>query len=358
MRNSELLKNILKKMEENHLNLYHSIEKGEIEKYISEIQNLDDMNSVEFDGQMLKLFSLFKDSHTSYSVPIEFLDKRMLFVGGKLYVQQDGDFKEVVTLGGVSAEEVIKSMTELINCETKEYLCDKIDGISNNGYYYRLLNVAKNEKIVCEVLNKNKVEKVEIEIISPETFRARGLARNNIFYDFEIREDVLVVKYRKCFEHEDYPFSQFVQDLESVIEEHNLKQYVLDVRNNRGGFSKILKPFEELVRWRKMDGVVLMNNGTFSGGRFAVRDFKRAFGTLLVGEGTGGAVKSYGNRKELCVEDKHFSVSTAFFDMSDTFGYEGSIRPDIFVLTTIEDIRNNFDRQLETAVKVLKEKTN
>ena len=98
---------------------------------------------------------------------------------------------------------------------------------------------------------------------------------------------------------------------------------------------------------------MIIDNGVFSSGRFAVARFKKDFQIPLIGEPTGGAVRSYGHVKNLNVEDKHFSVSIRYWDFSDVFGYDGSIMPDIFVPTTIEDIQNNKDKPLEVAISTL-----
>ena len=98
---------------------------------------------------------------------------------------------------------------------------------------------------------------------------------------------------------------------------------------------------------------MLINEGVFSSGRFAVAEFKEAFNAPLIGEGTGGAAKSYGYNKNLTVENKRFSVSIRLWDFSDVFGYTGSIKPDIFVPTTIADFKNKTDTQLKTAINYL-----
>ena len=74
----------------------------------------------------------------------------------------------------------------------------------------------------------------------------------------------------------------------------------------------------------------------------------------MIGEGTGGAAKSYGYNKNLQVGDKMFSASIRLWDFSNIFGYEGSIQPDIYVPTTILDLQNNKDTKLEKAIEQIK----
>ena len=88
------------------------------------------------------------------------------------------------------------------------------------------------------------------------------------------------------------------------------------MRGNHGGNSSIIKPLVKIIKKLSLDGVVLIDNGVFSSGRWAVADFKKNFNTLLIGEPTGGAATSYGNNRKLKVGDKNFSVSVSFFDFS------------------------------------------
>jgi hypothetical protein len=105
-----------------------------------------------------------------------------------------------------------------------------------------------------------------------------------------------------------------------------------------------------------MTGAMLINNAVFSSGRFAVAKFKKACGITLIGQGTGGAAKSYGYNQNLETYGKTFSCSIRLWDFSEIFGSEGSIQPDIYVERKIEDINNNVNAELNAAIEYLKNK--
>ena len=161
------------------------------------------------------------------------------------------------------------------------------------------------------------------------------------------------MKYSACKEVEEYPFNEFMKDIEKIVKEKGVSKYIIDVRDNEGGNSEILNPFQDFVKEKNLKGVMLINRGVFSSGRFAVARFKNNFNIPLIGEPTGGAAKSYGYNRNLKVEDKNFSVSLRLWDFSDIFEYEGAIQPDIYVPITIDDIKNNKDPQLQVAIKEL-----
>lgn len=356
MKNSEILKNILETMEKEHLNLYHSVSKEEIEDYISKLTNIDELDMVSFDCEMLKLFALFKDAHTMYYIPKGFLDKKLFFIEDKVVLKDGEDFKEVQSIGGMDINEIITEIAKMQMYETKAFLNDCLNSALNNQIYYEMLKVAKEDgSLYCVVDNNGNKENIVLKKISRKEYDELGLNNNNLpFYQYKILEDdVLYIKYRKCSEHEDYPFETFVKKLKQEIKSKNITQYVLDIRDNHGGNSAIIKPLTQAVKELGLEGVVLIDNGVFSSGRWAVADFKREFNTPLIGEPTGGAAASYGYNKNLNVEDKHFSVSTRYWDFSDVFGYKGSIQPDIFVPKTIKDLKENKDSQLQVAIKYL-----
>lgn len=356
MKNSEIIQKILHEAEENHLNLYHSIRKEEVLKYISEIQNVDDLSDVEFDREMLKLFALFKDAHTSYYIPKIFTDSKLIFIDNKLYLNEDGRYKEVISIGGLSIDVFLQQLSKMQNYETEEHLNVQMGFSVNNGYYYEMLGLVSDGSVKCLVSEDGNVVEHAIKVFTREESDEKRKKLFNMprFYEYKIVDGkYLYVKYWKCRENEDYPFSEFVKELKAIIKKHGITQYILDVRGNQGGNSEILNPFQDLVREKNLHGVLLIDNGVFSSGRFAVARFKKDFNTPLIGEATGGAAKSYGYNKNLEVEGKRFSVSIRLWDFSDIFGYEGAIQPDIFVPLTIEDIENNKDRQLDIALQVL-----
>ena len=345
MKNSEIINQIIKKLEENHINLYHDVSKEEITNYVKSIKNKDELSAMQFDKEMLKLFALFKDAHTSYRIKWLPLNQKLTFIKDKFYILVDEKWEEIERIGDLSIKEFYSQIKSLINFETKAWLNYEIMLNIKNGYIYQMLGLFKDDKVIVHLKDKR-----DIEIKFDET---RKLNRISPYSYKIINDNILFFKYQSCTEQPDFPFKDFLDDMAKEVKKKNIKKYILDVRGNTGGNSEILNPFQNFVKEKKLKGVMLIDNGVFSSGRIAVARFKKEFNLPLIGEPTGGAVKSYGFIENLQVEDKRFTVSKKFWNFSDIFGYEGSIIPDIYVPTKIEDLQNKYDRQLEMAICTL-----
>ena len=347
MKNSELAKGIIEKLEKEHLNLYHDVSKAEIQNYIQSAQNIDTLSPVEFDCFMLKLFALFKDAHTSYFVPFKPTDHKIVFLNEKFYVFKDNDLILIDKFGKLSADKFFEQLKLLINFETQGWLNHEVSNYANNGYVYEMLGLSQNRYVD---LTLSGGEKIRLNQTQEQT-----KTKNTRSYDYKITEDnVLCLRYRRCVDDADRPFDAFVRHIRKTIEEKNVKQYVLDLRGNSGGNSEILNPFQQLAKEKQLKGCVLIDNGVFSSGRFAVARFKKDLGATLIGQPTGGAAKSYGYPKRLEFGGKEFSASTRLWDFSYVFGYEGAILPDIQVEVTADNVRRREDVILDKAFEFLK----
>jgi hypothetical protein len=351
MKNSEVLNQIIEKLEENHINLYHDISKSEVADYISKIKNLDDMSDLQFDYELLKLFALFKDAHTCYFIKnFISLDHRITFIDKKFYVLCDDVWQEISAFGDMSSEQFYNKMREIISFETDAWLNECIREKSNNGYYFLMLGLMDEKKELKISLANGK------SIMLAVDNNIHSKHKKSTYYYKIMNENILYVRYKKCIENPYYKFADFVKDITKELDDKNIHHYILDVRNNTGGSDTILNPFQNLVAERHLYGAMIINNGVFSAVRFALARFKKEFNILLVGEPTGLAAKSYGYKKDLEVDGKHFTASTKLFDLSDIFGYYGSVQPDVYIPLTIEDMQNDHDRQLEWALEYLSQK--
>lgn len=345
MKNSELMKLAIKTLGQTHPNLFHDISEKEIQNHIASIKDLDNLTALQFDYELLKLLALFKESHTSYIPPYEFLNYYIILKNKKLYVYDNQEWKEIVKVDKLSTNEFLNKLKPLICYETEEWLAQTLTYFANNGYIYKMLGLMNNNFIELTTITGERL----LATVKPKKDN-----QSKTFYYYKILNDnILYLRYEICFNNPDFPFSLLVKQIEKEIKERKINKYILDIRGNAGGDSEVLNPFQELVKNNNMKGCVLIDEGVFSSGIFAVMKFKKHLNTTLIGQPTGGTAKHYGNIKRIEIEGKRFNVSTKLFDFSKFFGYEKSIKPDIFIEETIEDIQNHRDVILNRAVEFI-----
>lgn len=286
MTNKQIVNKILEVLEENHINLYHDISKEEVLKYIAGIDELNEMTDSQFDLEMLKIFALFKDAHTSYMIKNIPLDKWLTYIQEKFYIFDNGIWKEISYFGNLTADEMYNKLKPLVNCETQEWLNNSIKNMINNAYIYQMLELNNNGILELTLVDGTKLELQKLDTTNLTRKKPKAS------YSYKLLDDnILYFKYYRCREDAEYPFSEFMKEITEIIEENKIGEYILDLRGNSGGNSEILNPFQQLVRDKNLNGVLLIDNGVFSSGRFAVARFKKEFNTPLIGEPTGGAAK-------------------------------------------------------------------
>ena len=375
MLNSERLSAIISKLEKEHINLYHEISKEEVQKYIANIKDINSMDKTQFDCTMLKIFALFNEAHTFYRVDKINLDKKIFFYDGKFYLVEDDKYSEILEFEGLSPKELFDKMVPLINYETKEYLNILINRDLNNGYIYKMLGLFKDDKLSIKLENNEKVIVKKDETIDKQN------PKKILYYDSKILGDnIIYIRYKRCRQDPVYPFDKFVQDVKEQIDLSGSKNFICDLRDNPGGSSSIVNPLIYLLKEKNMKGVALMNNAVFSSGTFAIFDFKKKLNVTLIGDNAGEGIQAYGEFKMGEIDGCKFSWSTKFFDFNKAMAYadvekvdvyinsidgfdknnimyQEPFKPDIYVHNTIDDLKNNYDRQLDYAVSYVKNKT-
>ena len=250
-------------------------------------------------------------------------------------------------INDIAIKELATRYEEMICYETQQWREVQLQSAFNNQYFYEMIGMGSDlfclledgTTIKLQLLNEDDLSKTKKEF-KPYQYQ---IMENNILY----------LKYSACRNDASISFVNFVSEIEEKIKESHIRYYILDVRGNGGGSSEILNPFQDLVRELKLNGVMLIDNKVFSSGRFAIARFKKEFNIKTIGTPTGGAASSYGYNNNDSIEGKCFSYSIRYWDFSDIFHSPGAIFPDIYIDNTIEDINNNYDRQLECAKEAI-----
>ena len=169
-------------------------------------------------------------------------------------------------------------------------------------------------------------------------------------------------------------YKKELKQILNIIEEKNIENFIIDLRGNMGGNADYIKPLIEFLKGKKV--ITLTNNYIFSGGRWALIDLKN-IGSKFIGTEIGTTLNCFGNIKVerpskyiLPVSEKYFYYDEKsksikqIKEKEDFIEFKNNIdnqkyfepqifEPDYYVENTIEDYKNQYDRQLDSALLLI-----
>ncbi len=371
MERKEFVNQVFRKLEENHIYLYHDIQKEEFEKHKNKfLENVDTLDQTHFDAGMLKLFALFKDGHTFYdAIKFDYVKAEITLIEKDFYIKHDENFKKIEKINGHKIEEVVEKLKEFVPYEVETWAYSRIA----SGLIY---SPKAMEMIDCG-LNKSQIiydcengEKVIAKM--PTLEEKKQQSKRKPFYESKKfnNDEILYVRYRVCADMKDYPFAKFVEDIAKSYKELP-KACLVDVRYNTGGNDVVIFPLVDWLKENNIKSYVLMNGTTFSSGTFALGKLKKDLNAILIGTEAGQPTLQYGNIRYENVDGKEFTYCTRYFELTschdknapveyfkgsgiEYFDYAGIIKPDIRIENKIDDLNRGVDTQLEESLNLIK----
>ena len=193
-----------------------------------------------------------------YFIKNKTLHHKLIYKNNKLYIFDNEKYLEVISINNCNIEELYDSFSKIVCYETKEWKNKQIEIGFNSKYFYEMIGI--KDELVAKLYNDNLIE---LSVASEEELKKRVSTFKP--YTYSVINNVLYLKYA---ENTGVAFSMFSFVVSAA--ELNIDKYILDLRGNAGGNSEILNPFQDLVRDKKLNGVLLIDSGVFSSGRFAI----------------------------------------------------------------------------------------
>lgn len=380
-----------------------------IKNAYEKIQN--PMTAGEFYFVLNEIMCSLKDAHTNIWLETtnedKIIDLPIVWLKDGIYVIKDTDIlkkgDKVVSIGGKTDSDLLKDFEKIIPAENMQWV--KVLGIHNitKEPFLKYLNLKDNGyvNVVLERNNKEIVLKLPL-INQPESEKQN----NNIWvsYTIDTENSLGIFKLDKCIYDDVY--KKTLEEFFVEVSKNNIKNVAVDLRKNTGGNSRVINEFMRYIdvdkyffctvdiRYSKQASeqrgyirksgyksysnrtivnkkvskkeliyngnlYVLTSSYTFSSANwFAVVIRDNNLG-IIIGEPTGNQPTSYGDilRFQLPVSGFKFNVSHKNFIRPNLDNDpEDSLYPDIEVYTTIEDILNERDPQIEELIKIVKEK--
>lgn len=346
-----------------HKNLFAKISEKEFNLKILEIESKSkNLNEETFEIELYKLIKEIGDEHTRIEpkyptiFPIHFdFFKEGIFVTETDSINSILLFKKLNGIEKISVKNVIKKYKTIIKDDNKSYFVNYFLNFVNNPKILKGLNITQSDSSAKFVLDKQEIIlSAENKRTSSNTLNSHLLrfkTKDNYWYEFLENNKILYFNYQDCSEQNGKLFETFNKELFNIIETQKPEKLIIDLRNNSGGNSAILKPFLEKLRTsyinKKGSLYVLIGKKTFSSSLMNAIDLKRNYNSILIGESTSGNVNHYGETRGFYLPNSKIIVgySTKFWE--NWKGYFGPLIPDIPIKYSIENYKNNIDEAIE-----------
>lgn len=182
----------------------------------------------------------------------------------------------------------------------------------------------------------------------------KKLRDSNYTYTYLAEDNTLYAAYNSCSEDPNYSMEQYSDDIVQTINNFPVGKLIIDLRNNRGGNSEVIQPLlEKLSNIPKIQHriVVLMGRYSASSAMSAAIELRSRLNATLMGEPVNGDPNKPGDIRSFKLDESGLNIiySTKEFHMLDT--KDKGLNPDVYVNTTIEDLRKGIDPVMEQAIK-------
>lgn len=381
----EDLNYLAKELPARHKNLFFRLEKEEFKKEIENIKaEISNLSELEITLRLAELFAKIGDSHTAVDntrffkeyYPVYFKK----FADGYRVRAVDKKYKELLgaklsSINGYSTAELKNKFSALITADNQNALEYKLTSFLNLKEVLSYLGIVdqKNEFIFNE-----GDKQLKVSFASKKIDNIKENANNLIYLDYQKNivlsnldklfwskylesENILYFQYNSCWSRElaaehrqpnlDLPlFSEQKNKIFNLIENREIKKFVIDLRYNSGGDSSQGTKFAaDLHKYKEQfDTYVIIGPNTFSSAIINALDFKDQLNAYLIGTATMGKANHFGEIRTFNLPNSGLKVSysTKYFKLLKNSDPD-ALYPDITVETEFEDFLNGRDTVLK-----------
>ena len=321
------------------------------EKVNSLSAKIGDMNDVDASIELMGLVASLGDAHTLVmpnAKEFHFIPVNVKWFKDGVYIRAiDEAHKDLVGakligVGDKSAEEIVASFGEIFPHDNPWGLRKLIDIKFQTCEYLRYAG-AVDDSLVATLHVEKEGKKSSIEL-RPIAVGSRnvprfangysvGMMKESVFLSLMIKDErghpywnewlpdqkTVYFKYNRCVDGA--KFAQLVKSTAAFIDQNDVEKFVLDLRDNAGGDSRVFAPlFQYLSQHQSLNQkgrlFVITGRRTFSSALFAVRDM-RTTNAIFVGEPTGGSPNHFGEVKSFELPSSKLSAdhSSKFFQL-------------------------------------------
>lgn len=376
-------------LEKKHIDLYNNISKVEFEQELQKLKsNLNKKTDTDVIIDLMRLTRKIGDGHTAFSLrgvethlfPIEIykvngqwrvikttekhndiLGKELIAIDGKPMTQVEDEVSKI-------AQYVENEQSKIIRVAQYSMISELLYGLHLTQKEFDAIftfldeNERKTEVTLKSINSKDYYENVEfksLETVIPEIEKPIDLKHDYLWFSPIKTTQAIYIKF------ESYPsFEEMETFGESVlnhINKNNIKQIVIDLRNNGGGdffvgiFLAYYLNLADNIDWKS--GVyVLTDKVTFSAATSNASQFRQILNAKIVGEPTGSNPIGHQDMGQFTLPNSEMIVtySKRLFRFQDKVTQ--GIQPDVLIKYDWESYSKGIDNMMEWIINDIKEK--
>ena len=377
---------LIKKLEETHPSLYFGVDKNKIDEMIAEFKNSSEpINEYQFYYFVKILLKQINDAHTTCMFKQKKFPLKVRIIDGKVYVikasteYNDYLFNEITAINGVPIANIIRELEKTISYSATGHLENQLEFDLLRPTCILSLPIMNNtqDEIITYTLQKDEEVK-ELRLNRNEEFNYDFFDTRIYWFEYNQDTNTLIIKYKACQEEKDKPMKEFVEEIGVFVDEHDIKDVIVDIRENSGGNSSVIHPLIEYLDSKKFNLITLIDKGVFSSGRWTLINLKH-LGSKFVGTEIGTQINCFGYVEGFELPNSKMRVNCSirywYYDgermkgatkedfapfvadeKNQQYFMTSHFIPEIYVDNTIEDYEMGYDRMLDVAIEQFKKK--
>lgn len=367
----EDLKYLKDTLPKKHINLFAKISKADFDKNIAAIESrLIVPDEETFTAELFKLTVAIGDEHTHVErdftkvIPVRFNKfSEGIYVTATDTANADVLLYRLTGINGHSITEVTSRFKEIIQSENPSFFNVRFLHFINNPVILKGLHITGStdqttfdltaangktiKRIIRSVAGKDARNLPLVEVKN----RPLSPGKNeNYWYNYDPKSGTLYFNYNKCQEQNLHPFSAFNDELFATIAKNRPQRLVIDLRDNSGGNSGILRPFIDRIQQSYLNSkgklFVLIGRQTFSSALLNAVTLKQGTYATLLGEPTSGSVNHYGEVRGFKLPHTKFVIAYSTRYWETWKGHDGPLMPDVSITYSVK----NFSKEVDEAM--------
>ncbi|MBT3319417.1 MAG: hypothetical protein HN948_01385 [Clostridia bacterium] len=356
-----------------HKKTFSSQEKASFSAQIDKlILRLNSLDTYHIATQIARIVATIGDAHTTAVLP------RHSRLPLECYWFKEGIYitltvpelahlrqKRIVAIEGIPIDEIVDRLSQVISFENQSFLMSALPAYlvcADILFGIGVLSGSRNAKLTLESTDKQQ-QVVGICTTLYEGFQPSAMtaAMNAVVlplyrrnrdkhYWSELNGESLYFNYNRCADMDEISVSDFTAKLIADIKANpRISKLVIDLRNNGGGNSELLRGFLEwLTTFYRLNVqgslFVIVGRDTFSSALLNTFFLAQHTQATFVGEPTGGKPNSFGEVKYLSLGSSGMLIrySTNYYELIDD-DKQSSFIPDILFDVNFRDFAAGID---------------